>query len=568
METQILIIDDDELDRMSYMRQLLGLKSYNFQFIEACTAQEGLRLCESKKPDCLIIDYDMPGINGVELLDLLKSNSLLDELGIVFLTGQGDERIAVEAMKHGAHDYISKSAITPDRLNRAIGDAMAQSRLYQEVQEKNRQIELLAYRDPLTGMLNQMAFETAVNSALSSAKRHGHNLALLFIDLDHFKNVNDTLGHDIGDLLLKEVCVRIESCLRQEDIIARMGGDEFAIALTELRHEDDAGIVAQKIIDVLVEKFVLNGKEAHIGASIGIGTFPDSENTFMGLLKHSDIAMYRAKELGRNNYQYFSADLHQQHIEDMEIEHALSFAIERDELYIEYQPQYDLVSKKMVGIEALLRWQHPELGYIPPDKIFNIAEESGQCSFIGRWVVETVCRECSDIVSNYPAPISISINATSRQLSSEKFIAVFKDSIKKYKIKAKQIEIEISESAITDDIQKTKSYLDSLRSLGVNLAIDDFGTGYSSLSQLKNYLPITTLKIDKSFINNATTNDDDAMLIKSIIDIAKNLGLRVIAEGVEMNEQTQLLIQCGCTLAQGYYLAKPMRAEDIKKLPK
>lgn len=568
MDAQVLIIDDDELDRMSYMRGLKASSQNQFQFIEAKTPQEGLALCQTTQPDCLLIDYDMPGMNGFELLESLKERELLNDIAVVFLTGHGNEHLAVEAMKRGAHDYISKASMTPQRLNAAIEDAMIKSRLLKELKDKNKQIEELAFQDPLTGLLNQTAFEASVKTALANAKRHNHNLALLFIDLDHFKNVNDTMGHDVGDLLLKEVAERMQSCLREEDILARMGGDEFAIALTELRSEDDAGLVAQKIIEVLIEKFILNRKEAHIGASIGIATYPETDNSLIGLLKYADIAMYRAKEVGRNNYQYFSADLHHQHIVDMEIENALRFAVERKELYMEYQPQFDLETNKVIGLEALLRWHHPKLGYIPPDKIFRIADEAGLCGAIGQWVVETVCREYSEYLHREDHPLSISINASPRQLSSEQFINVFKHAIASSSLKAEQIEIEVTEVAIIDDIEKTKTYLDTLRALGVYIAIDDFGTGYSSLRQLRDFLPIETLKIDKSFIHNVIDDKHDARLTQSIIDLARNLKMRVIAEGVESEEQIEFLKNHGCKYAQGYFLSKPTTAEKIQQLLK
>lgn len=426
------------------------------------------------------------------------------------------------------------------------------------------QLTSLALYDHLTKLPNRLLFEKTITQVISRAKRNKSEMALMFLDLDHFKNINDTLGHDIGDMLLKGVAERLQRCIRLSDTVARLGGDEFAIILDEIQRTEDAGVVAEKIITALGPPFQLNDHEVFASASIGIAIYPVSGQDNITLTKNADIAMYQAKQEGRNNYCYFTASMNEEIMYKLELIHHLRYAIEKNELFLEYQPQLNIKTGKISGMEALIRWKHSALGILPPNEFIYLAEETGLIQNIGILTLEKACGINYQFQQRHHIPIKVSINISSSQLIQGNIIENVKNALEKSQLHPKYLEIEITESSLISNQEKCLEILKILHDIGVYISIDDFGTGYSSLNYLKR-LPVDSLKIDKNFVSDVTTNPSDAAIIKAVIALAHNLDLKVIAEGVETKEQYEFLAANHCDEIQGFWYSKPLPITEMEK---
>lgn len=425
-------------------------------------------------------------------------------------------------------------------------------------------VEYLANHDQLTGLSNRGMYHDFQSKALSRARRYNRIMAVILLDLDHFKDVNDRLGHDVGDMLLKSVADRLTACVRSSDLVARLGGDEFAIVMDEIIHTEDAATIARKILDSLALAHQLAGLELIISASIGIAVCTDGALTLDELNKHADIAMYEAKKAGRNTFQFFSPEIHASVIERDQLERDLRKAIAIDDFFIHYQPQIDVSSGEIVGVEALLRWQHTELGLISPARFIPVAEEGRSIVLLDEWMLRNVCKETEilRISASKGLLFSISVNVSSVQLQQERFAETIKTIMETTGFPTHQLVIELTESTIMENLEISIPVLREIRELGVKIAIDDFGTGYSSLSYLK-HLPIDAIKIDISFIRDIGKDENNDAIIKTIISLGNNLGLRVIAEGVETEVQADFLRDNKCTLMQGYLFCQPMDHTEV-----
>ncbi|MFQ3171340.1 MAG: diguanylate cyclase (GGDEF)-like protein/PAS domain S-box-containing protein [Oleispira sp.] len=429
-----------------------------------------------------------------------------------------------------------------------------------------RRIHNLAYFDPLTGLPNRTQMYERLDKMVTSARESHTYIAVLFLDLDRFKPINDSMGHPAGDLVLKEVASRLQHCLKKQDLVSRMGGDEFTIALSNQENSDSAANTAvkvgERILHSLQQPFFIEKKELFLTASLGIAIFPDDGNTVTELLKNSDMAMYHAKDDGRNNVQFFDEQMNKKAVELLEMENDLRYAIDRGELELYYQPQFASADCSMQGVEALLRWHHKTKGMIPPSYFIPIIEDTGLIIPIGEWVLRQACSDMAKWQKNNIGVNRIAINVSARQFKQHGFIDLVKEVIEESSIKPNQLELELTESILIDNLDHTLDILTRLRAMGVRMAIDDFGTGYSSLNYLKQF-PVDTLKIDQSFIQNLPDNKDDAQITRTIISMAHNLGLGVIAEGVETKEQLEFLQQVQCEEIQGYYFSKPIPAKAL-----
>ena len=428
-----------------------------------------------------------------------------------------------------------------------------------------RRVEYLAYHDGLTALPNRSLFNKLLSQAISVAKRFRRQLAVAFIDLDRFKQINDTLGHEAGDELLKEVANRLKACLRDSDTVARLGGDEFVVLLTELGDEQYAATVAQKIITAVARPFTLLGQEFRVTASIGISTYPKDGPDEQTLTKNADIAMYQAKEDGKNNFQFYSELLNANSLERLTLESSLRHALERNEFQLYYQAKRDIATGQITGMEALLRWQHPDLGIVAPMQFIPVAEETGLIVPIGRWVLHTACRQNVAWQKQGLPRLKIAVNLTARQFSDEHLLRDIAIVLKSTGMQASLLELEIHESLLIQDIEKTLRILTDLKSMGLKIAIDDFGTGYSSLATLQRF-PLDTIKIDRSYIRGVATRSGDSNLTEAIIAMGKSLSLTVVAQGVETKEQADFLRQHACDEFQGFYFNKPMSADQFTKL--
>ncbi|GEM_PF-1100369 len=432
--------------------------------------------------------------------------------------------------------------------------------------QAEKKLSHLAHFDYLTNLPNRLQFEKTLNQMFTNAMRHKQKLALLYVDLDDFKKVNDSLGHDHGDMLLVKIGERLMSSVREQDFLARLGGDEFGIILPDIHMSETAGVVANKLLNVLSNPFYINESCLHITASIGIATYPESARNTATLIRNADVALYRAKQSGRNAYQYFSKQLYRRQQEIRKIETALYTAVQHNELKLAYQPLWDIKKNKIVGAEALLRWTHPQLGEVKPDVFVPIAETMGLIVPIGDWVLKTAFSQIKKWNEKIPEEmVSIAINLSPVQLQTVDVIQRISKVMMEYQIDPKQITFELTETAVMNQVEEYEDLFKELSLLGFSVAIDDFGTGYSSLSHLKK-LPIRALKIDKSFIKEIPDNENDVIIVRSIILLAKNLGLNVIAEGVEKQEQVDFLLNNGCEMAQGYFFCESVTAEEMEAL--
>ncbi|HEY1147285.1 MAG TPA: EAL domain-containing protein [Pseudoduganella sp.] len=428
-----------------------------------------------------------------------------------------------------------------------------------------QRIQHIAHHDVLTGLPNRMLLQDRLSQAIAYANRSGHPLWVMLIDLDRFKFVNDSLGHKAGDLLLKTVATRLQSSVRESDTVARLSGDEFVAVLSEYPDESLSPVIIERVMKALAQPVMLEGKEFFVTCSIGVAVYEADGTPAERLIEHADIAMYSAKKQGRNCFQFYQPAMNEEAQERIRIESALRNALERNEFVLHYQPQVDLDSGRIVGMEALLRWQHPELGMVPPARFIGLAEETGLIVPIGAWVLRTACAQAKTWHEAGYEGLRVGVNLSARQFGQQNLVASIAAALAETGLPASALEIELTESLFMNDVTQAVSLLHELKALGVALAIDDFGTGYSSFSYLRNF-PIDVLKIDRSFVSDIATDADDAAIVVSIIALAHNLQLRVIAEGVESEEQLEFLRRHGCDEMQGYYFSRPVAPPEFEQL--
>jgi diguanylate cyclase (GGDEF)-like protein len=435
--------------------------------------------------------------------------------------------------------------------------------------ERNHFEKLVQYQasyDTLTDLPNRRMFIHKLREEIARANRNAGNVTLLFIDLDRFKEVNDTLGHEVGDLLLVQAASRIRSCIRESDTVARLGGDEFVVVISDVAEISILGRVAKVIVDALSTPFELNGNNAYISASIGIASYPSDTESSEQLVGYADQAMYAAKDAGRNGFQFYSEELSISANDRLELELDLRHGIGRGELELYYQPKIDFADGMLVGSEALVRWNHPKRGLVSPDKFIGIAEDSGLIVELGEWVIRAACRTATEWNGSGKPLHKMAINLSARQFQSGNLYETVCGILEETACYPEWIELEITESLLMEDCGDVLTTLENFQNMGVTLAIDDFGTGYSGLSYLARF-PINTLKIDRSFTMYVTDNGYHAEVVKAIISIAHSLNQKVVAEGVETSEQATILRRYGCHIAQGYWYSQPIKKDAFELLP-
>jgi diguanylate cyclase (GGDEF)-like protein/PAS domain S-box-containing protein len=437
--------------------------------------------------------------------------------------------------------------------------------LFSDITERKasyERIQYLAHFDALTHLPNRTLLNDRVELAIAGAKRDQRRLAVIFLDLDRFKNVNDSLGHHAGDLLLQAVAERLKNCVRESDTISRLGGDEFVLLLNGILEPNDAAGVAQKVLNVLANPFSLDGHEVRIGASLGISIYPDNGLDGSDLFKNADAAMYDAKKNGRNNFRFFSTPMNDETFEKISLENDLWRALKNKEFILHYQPQINILTGKVIGAEALIRWQHPDKGLIPPVRFIPIAEENGLITTIGEWVLNEACIQNRKWQDEGLIKIPVAVNLSAVQFHQENIKETIARALHDSGLEPCYLELEITESVTMKEIETTIRTLQEIKQMGVLIAIDDFGTGYSSLSYLKRF-PIDKLKVDRSFVRDITANPDDAAIVRTVIGMGHGLRLKVIAEGVETAEQLAFLRECQCDEIQGYYFSTPLSVQEF-----
>ncbi len=432
-------------------------------------------------------------------------------------------------------------------------------------EQHRERFNFLTHHDPLTRLLNRDFFELRLEKAIGEARRLGRHLGLLFIDLDNFKAINDALGHSVGDALLKNVAAQILGCVHPHDTVARLGGDEFAILLDNLTAPQDAAVVAQRVLDRLALPFHHDRRELFSGSSIGLSIYPQDGTDAGTLLKNADTAMYRAKKLGRNTYEFFTPEMNARVLETMKLALSLREVVKRNQLVLEYQPRFELASRKLVAVEALLRWHHPELGKISPARFIPLAEETGMIGAIGDWALRQACVQARAWQDRGLAPLRVAVNISARQLLQADFAVQLRSALDHARLDPRWLELEITESSLMENPEDKRELFDQIKALGVSITLDDFGTGYSSLSYLKHF-PVDYLKLDYLFVRDLPHDEDDVAIVRTIISVAKNLGIRVVAECIERQEQLEFMLREGCDEGQGFLLSYAHSAERLEQL--
>ncbi len=567
---EILLVDDDDEDYLITKDIISEIKSQHYSISWASSYEKALKEIQNSKYDIFLIDYQLGAKTGLDLINELDEK--IKSIPVIILTGQNNRDVDILAMKKGVSDFLVKGRIDADLLERSIRYAI-------EKKKTENQILYLAYYDQVTALPNRVFFKEQLNYALAHAVRYNRFLAVIFLDLDNFKLINDSLGHYMGDCLLKEVAKRLSLSVRKSDIIARnnlkapidmvarLGGDEFTVSLTEISAYEDASLVADRIIKSLNEPFRIENQEIFTGASLGIALFPSDSDDAETLLKYADNAMYHAKKQGKNNFQYYQKSMNDNVLDKVNMINSLRKAIENNEFLIYYQPKMDIKNGKITGFEALIRWNRKEKGIVLPNDFIPFAEEHNLISLITKWVIQDVCRQLKEWNQMNLKLIPVSINLPVNQFKKPDFIEFLMEIVDANQISPKLIELEVTESIFMNDTKLTNQKLNELQSRGFKISIDDFGTGFSSLNRLKQ-LPCNILKIDKSFVKNINENSTDDIIIKSIITMGHSLNFEILAEGVETAAQFNFLKENYCDIIQGYVLNPPLPNEKIVEILK
>jgi diguanylate cyclase (GGDEF)-like protein/PAS domain S-box-containing protein len=671
----ILVVDDSKLMRVTFKK---FLENEGCEVIEAENGRNALDLFLELKPDIILMDFVMPGIDGVAACAKLQELPDGENTPVIMITSLEDEDSVNLAFDAGATDYISKPinwAVLRQRLNRLLrarhtemnlnqSEAFAHSIInhaiegivtidingiieyinpaaekifgymaseivgenidtiipklyYKEDEEldekyqfidKNREIvgkrkdestlpidltiskfyagkkcfftimlrditerkqyeeriRYQAFYDSLTGLPNRLLLKERMGLEIAHAKQTSQKLALMYLDLDRFKLINDTLGHDIGDKLLKEIAERLKACVRQDDTVARIGGDEFVTLLPGINRGENVGKIANKILEAIREPVIIEEHEMYLTISIGVTIFPDDGENDENLLTNADVAMYRAKEKGKNNFQLYTPELNDKALERLAMENSLRRALEYKEFVVYYQPKVDAKNEEVIGMEALIRWQHPNWGLVPPYKFIPIAEETGLIVPIGEWVLHTACAQNKALQNAGFPPLTVAVNLSARQFELQDLTKMVSKILEETGLDPQYLELEITESIAMQNIEHTLKMINELKEMGVKFAIDDFGTGYSSLSQLNSF-SINKLKIDRSFVSKIGGKDGNSIIASTVLALGKSLELGVVAEGVETKEQVEFFKENECDEMQGYYFGRPMSNEKFEK---
>lgn len=553
---KVLIIDDDKATLL-FVNAFFTEAGHDTSMADC--GETALELFDKQNFDLIVTDILMPGLDGFQTIDLIRNRSH-EWIPVIFMTSIEEDEKLQKGINAGGGFYLPKPL--KSTLIKSYIDVM------EKLTDMRNELVYKAKYDELTALTNRTLFNDRLVSSIKRAKRNSTKVAILFIDLDNFKNINDILGHDSGDEVLKQTARRLLECVRDSDTVSRIGGDEFIIMLPDIEHNKGIDNVVDKVLTKLNTPFVLDGKEAPlISASVGVSVYPDNAIDIESLLKTSDTAMYKAKKEGRNNCIYYDQKLGESVFINTLLKDELRHAINKKQLELYYQPQVDCNTYQLSGMEALLRWNHPKYGMIPPIEFIPIAEESGFISSLGVWVLKTACNQINVWRKlGYKVP-RVSINLSARQLKDEHLASNLIKIIEDANVGFESLAFEITESCLLDDPEKTMITLSRFRELGLKIAMDDFGTGYSSMSYLTK-LPLDQLKIDREFIKSIPNEKDNCAITSAILTLGHNLGLNVIAEGVETSEQIKFLLNEDCDEIQGYLFGKPQTINEISSILK
>jgi predicted signal transduction protein with EAL and GGDEF domain len=563
-QSTIMMVDDEPII-LETLQMFLEDAGYD-NFITTTEPKKALNMVVLKKPDVVLLDVMMPEISGLDILQQMRSKEALQHIPTIILTSATDPETKLKALELGATDFLAKP-VDPSELALRLRNTLA-AKAYQD---------RLLYYDGLTGLPNRRLFTKRLNEALVRAKHDAKACAILHIDLDRFKQINDTLGQNFGDTLLKAVSARLVECVRYSDLVgrpgneeeetelSRFGGDEFTLFIPDVHRLEIATMVARRILKAMADPFRVNARELFITASIGIAVCPTDGDSVDTLLKHAAIAVSHAKERGRNTYQYYAKELNTRSVERLTMENQLRKALDNRELFLAFQPKTEVRTGRVVGAEALLRWKHPKLGVVPPDEFIPLAEEMDLIVPFGEWAIYAVCTLCKRWQSQID-PVHVSVNVSSRQFQkSDRLMLTVRNALESSGLEGKYLGLELTESMLMENPDEIAHTLKTIKKMGVKISIDDFGTGYSSFSNLRRY-PLDELKIDRSFLKEIPNDTNDAAIVGAMIAMAHGLGMGVVAEGIETQEQLEFLRDRDCDEYQGYLSSKPILASNFLAL--
>ncbi len=550
---EVLLVEDNRIDAQLIRRLLRRVSASYYRITHVRTLKDALLSTEELTPDVILADLNLPDSRGTHTVASLQT--AYPDIPLVIVSAWEDEAVSLRSVKAGAQDYLVKGHIDGANLHRVIRYA---------IERKRTELELvrLAQFDQLTGLPNRTLLRERVNRALARAMRSGSGVATLILDMDRFKEINDMLGHEVGDKLLIEAAKRIRGNVRDQDTVARLGGDEFAVVLEDVHEAKEVLPVIERIVDSLRQVTTIDGHEVNTSSSIGIAMYPENGNNLSELLRAADLAMYQAKSAGRACYQFFADAMQEEAQTRRALEWALRRAVEANEFQLVYQPQICLRTEGVIGVEALIRWMHPTRGLLTPYHFIGALEEFGLINEVGEWVLQTACEQIRQWHAMELQPMRMSVNVSAQQFEDPLLIDKVRSALAETNLSPEFLELELTESCLMSDPAQAGALLRDIRDVGVRIAIDDFGTGYSSLTYL-NEFPLNALKIDKSFVQSVESNDRGGPISNMIIGLGQNLGLEVIAEGVETEGQLQYMQEHGCDIAQGYLYARPESPADL-----
>jgi len=552
-ERPVVVLADDDPSIRLMIRHVL--ESEEFDIVEAADGIEAIKAVEKHHPALVLLDAVMPGIDGFTTCKQIKDKGHTD-IPVMMITGLDDDASVERAYDVGAIDFITKPikwAVLKHRVKSVVAAVVAE-----------RKVELLAYRDTLTNLPNRLLFADRLEHSIDRAARHRESMALLLVDMDDFKLVNDSFGHDAGDKLIKAVGDLLSRSLRRADTVARLGGDEFAVIVEGIDGVEDAISIADNLSTILEHNVRLEDQETFTGASIGIALYPDDGDDARTLLKNADTALFRAKENGRHCFQFYKPEMSVTAMERLELENSMRKALDDDQFVVHYQPTIDIHKNEIVGVEALLRWEHPDKGIIKPNDFVPLAEDCGLIVPIGEKLIRTAARQIKAWKDEGFENQNVSINIAPRQFRDMDIVALFKEVIHEHGLDGSYFTVEVVESALLDNVGEIESTLKTLSGMGITIALDDFGTGFASLAYLKDF-PVDIVKIDRIFIEGTPDSRENTAVVEAIAGVTRGLRLRLLAEGIENERQLQMLKGLGCQLGQGYYWSKALPADQYEQ---
>ena len=552
-ERPVVVLADDDPSIRLMVRHVLESEEYDI--VEAADGLEAIKAVEKHHPALILLDAVMPGLDGFSTCQQIKDRGHTD-IPVMMITGLDDDASVERAYDVGAIDYITKPikwAVLKHRVRSVVAKVIAE-----------RKVELLAYRDSLTKLPNRLLFADRLEQSLVRAERQREAVALMLIDIDDFKLVNDSFGHAAGDKLIQAVGKLLSTSLRRADTVARLGGDEFAIIVDNIEGYDDVVSIANNLTTILKHNVRLDDQETFTSASVGIAIFPDDGSDASTLMKNADTAMFRAKENGRGSFQFYKPEMSVNAMERLDLENRLRKAVDNDEMIIHYLPTIDIHKNEVAGVEALLRWQHPEKGVISPKDFIQTAEDCGLMVPIGEWMIETVCKQLRVWKDAGMEKQNVALNLAAQQFREKDVVGQLSQMMAEHGIEGSEITIEVTEKTLIENKGEVETALNKLHDMGMTIALDDFGTGFASLAYLNDF-PIDVVKIDSIFIAGIPDSDGDTAVVNAIAGLTRGLKLRLLAEGVENERQLSVLKGLGCQLGQGYYWSKALPADQYEQ---